>query len=161
MAHYLYVLQSLTLNHLENRMMAPMDFYNQASSQLNFQLLLAVQRACPATVSEILLPCPPQDQRDVLHYLRQLAFESESESSLSNERRRSLCAKEFKKLGFSVSVGAARVRSKSGSVRHSQRWFPFRTTATPGRTWCGPPLGSWPWTPCIISPNAIPTPTAG
>ncbi|CAF98894.1 unnamed protein product [Tetraodon nigroviridis] len=101
MAHYLYVLQSLTLNHLENRMMAPMDFYNQASSQLNFQLLLAVQRACPATVSEILLPCPPQDQRDVLHYLRQLAFESESESSLSNERRRSLCAKEFKKLGFS------------------------------------------------------------
>uniref|UniRef100_H3CTT1 Engulfment and cell motility 3 n=1 Tax=Tetraodon nigroviridis TaxID=99883 RepID=H3CTT1_TETNG len=70
MAHYLYVLQSLTLNHLENRMMAPMDFYNQ-------------------------------DQRDVLHYLRQLAFESESESSLSNERRRSLCAKEFKKLGFS------------------------------------------------------------
>lgn len=45
-----------------------------------------------------------QDQREVLHGLRQLAFESESESSLSNERRRSLCAKEFKKLGFSVSV---------------------------------------------------------
>lgn len=46
----------------------------------------------------------PQEQRDILHGLRQLAFECESESSLSNERRRSLCAKEFKKLGFSVSA---------------------------------------------------------
>lgn len=44
-----------------------------------------------------------QEQRDVLHGLRQLAFETESENSLSHERRRSLCAKEFKKLGFSVS----------------------------------------------------------
>lgn len=34
MAHYLYVLQSLTLNHLETRMMAPMDCYNQASSHM-------------------------------------------------------------------------------------------------------------------------------
>lgn len=47
---------------------------------------------------------PLQEQRDILHGLRQLAFECESESSLSNERRRSLCAKEFKKLGFSVSI---------------------------------------------------------
>lgn len=39
----------------------------------------------------------------MLHGLRQAAFETESESGLSNERRRSLCAKEFKKLGFSVS----------------------------------------------------------
>uniref|UniRef100_H2TH19 Engulfment and cell motility 3 n=1 Tax=Takifugu rubripes TaxID=31033 RepID=H2TH19_TAKRU len=70
MAHYLYVLQSITLNHLEKRMMVPLDCYNQ-------------------------------EQRDVLHGLRQLAFECESESSLSHERRRSLCAKEFKKLGFS------------------------------------------------------------
>uniref|UniRef100_A0A6Q2ZG26 ELMO domain-containing protein n=1 Tax=Esox lucius TaxID=8010 RepID=A0A6Q2ZG26_ESOLU len=48
--------------------------------------------------------CPPpipQDQREILHNLRQAAFETESENSLSNERRRSLCAKEFKKLGFS------------------------------------------------------------
>lgn len=40
----------------------------------------------------------------MLHGLRQAAFEMESESGLSNERRRSLCAKEFKKLGFSVST---------------------------------------------------------
>lgn len=32
MAHYLYVLQSITLNHLETRMMVPMDCYNQVSS---------------------------------------------------------------------------------------------------------------------------------
>ncbi|XP_035274642.1 engulfment and cell motility protein 3 isoform X1 [Anguilla anguilla] len=42
-----------------------------------------------------------QDQREVLHSLRQSAFECESDGSLSHERRRSLCAKEFKKLGFS------------------------------------------------------------
>ncbi|KAK1887579.1 Engulfment and cell motility protein 3 [Dissostichus eleginoides] len=70
MAHYLYVLQSVTLNQLEPRMRTPLDSYNQ-------------------------------EQRDVLHGLRQAAFETESENSLSHERRRSLCAKEFKKLGFS------------------------------------------------------------
>ncbi|KAL0968541.1 hypothetical protein UPYG_G00268190 [Umbra pygmaea] len=70
MAHYLYVLQSVTMNHLESRMRMPLDSYNQ-------------------------------EQREILHSLRQAAFETESENSLSNERRRSLCAKEFKKLGFS------------------------------------------------------------
>uniref|UniRef100_A0A673N4V8 Engulfment and cell motility protein 3-like n=1 Tax=Sinocyclocheilus rhinocerous TaxID=307959 RepID=A0A673N4V8_9TELE len=70
MAHYLYVLQTVRLNHLEARMRTPLDSYNQ-------------------------------EQRDMLHVLRQAAFETESESGLSNERRRSLCAKEFKKLGFS------------------------------------------------------------
>uniref|UniRef100_A0A8C7XVE7 Engulfment and cell motility 3 n=1 Tax=Oryzias sinensis TaxID=183150 RepID=A0A8C7XVE7_9TELE len=69
MAHYLYVLQSITLNQLESRMKTPLDFYNQ-------------------------------DQRDALHKLRDSAFDVESEN-LSQERRRSLCAKEFKKLGFS------------------------------------------------------------
>uniref|UniRef100_A0A673Y7B2 Engulfment and cell motility 3 n=1 Tax=Salmo trutta TaxID=8032 RepID=A0A673Y7B2_SALTR len=73
MAHYLYVLQSVTLNHLEPRMRMPLDSYNQ-------------------------------EQREILHGLRQAAFETESENSLSHERRRSLCAKEFKKLGFSVSL---------------------------------------------------------
>ncbi|XP_048113697.1 engulfment and cell motility protein 3 isoform X1 [Alosa alosa] len=70
MAHYLYVLQSLSLNQLEPRMRTPLDSYSQ-------------------------------DQREILHALRQAAFETESENSLSTERRRSLCAKEFKKLGFS------------------------------------------------------------
>uniref|UniRef100_A0A8C6IM02 Uncharacterized protein n=1 Tax=Melopsittacus undulatus TaxID=13146 RepID=A0A8C6IM02_MELUD len=44
-----------------------------------------------------------KEQRDLLQSLRQTAFESESEvpaSSFSTERRRSLCAKEFRKLGF-------------------------------------------------------------
>uniref|UniRef100_H2MLQ8 Engulfment and cell motility 3 n=1 Tax=Oryzias latipes TaxID=8090 RepID=H2MLQ8_ORYLA len=69
MAHYLYVLQSVTLNQLESRMKTPLDVYNQ-------------------------------EQRDALHKLRDSAFDVESEN-LSHERRRSLCAKEFKKLGFS------------------------------------------------------------
>ncbi|XP_033899148.2 engulfment and cell motility protein 3-like isoform X1 [Acipenser ruthenus] len=70
MAHYLYVLQSVTLNTLEPKMRTPLD---------------------PSS----------QEQRDVLHRLRQLAFEFDSEASLTTEKRHSLCAKEFKKLGFS------------------------------------------------------------
>ncbi|MGH0127122.1 UNVERIFIED_CONTAM: hypothetical protein FKN15_052672 [Acipenser sinensis] len=70
MAHYLYVLQSVTLNTLEPKMRTPLD---------------------PSS----------QEQRDLLHGLRQLAFEFDSEASLTTEKRRSLCAKEFKKLGFS------------------------------------------------------------
>ncbi|KAM4638770.1 engulfment and cell motility protein 3 [Amazona ochrocephala] len=72
MAHYLYVLQSVSLNLCERRMRTSMDPYSQ-------------------------------EQRDLLQSLRQTAFESESEapaSSFSTERRRSLCAKEFRKLGF-------------------------------------------------------------
>lgn len=55
------------------------------------------------SASICLFPLSLQEQRDILHGLRQAAFETESENSLSHERRRSLCAKEFKKLGFSVS----------------------------------------------------------
>uniref|UniRef100_A0A8D2P134 Engulfment and cell motility 3 n=1 Tax=Zosterops lateralis melanops TaxID=1220523 RepID=A0A8D2P134_ZOSLA len=72
MAHYLYVLQSVSLNLCEHRMKMSMDPYSQ-------------------------------EQRDLLQSLRQTAFESESEvpaGSFSTERRRSLCAKEFRKLGF-------------------------------------------------------------
>lgn len=46
-----------------------------------------------------------QEQRELLQSLRQAAFESESEAPTSNfstERRRSLCTKEFRKLGFMV-----------------------------------------------------------
>uniref|UniRef100_A0A663MPD1 Engulfment and cell motility 3 n=1 Tax=Athene cunicularia TaxID=194338 RepID=A0A663MPD1_ATHCN len=72
MAHYLYVLQSVSLNLCERRMRTSMDPYSQ-------------------------------EQRELLQSLRQTAFESESEAPASNfstERRRSLCAKEFRKLGF-------------------------------------------------------------
>lgn len=47
-----------------------------------------------------------QEQRDLLQSLRHAAFVSENESSVGNystERRHSLCAKEFRKLGFVVS----------------------------------------------------------
>ncbi|XP_069918698.1 engulfment and cell motility protein 3 isoform X1 [Oryctolagus cuniculus] len=43
-----------------------------------------------------------QEQREQLQALRQAAFEPEGES-LSADRRRSLCAREFRKLGFTVS----------------------------------------------------------
>ncbi|XP_053361336.1 engulfment and cell motility protein 3 [Clarias gariepinus] len=70
MAHYLYVLQSVCLNHLEGRMRTALDSFSQ-------------------------------EQREALHSLRQAVFETDADGSLSTERRRSLCAKEFKKLGFS------------------------------------------------------------
>uniref|UniRef100_A0A8C9GBT7 ELMO domain-containing protein n=1 Tax=Pavo cristatus TaxID=9049 RepID=A0A8C9GBT7_PAVCR len=72
MAHYLYVLQSVSLNLHERRMRTSMDPYSQ-------------------------------EQRELLQSLRQAAFESESDApagTFSTERRRSLCAKEFRKLGF-------------------------------------------------------------
>ncbi|KAF5919611.1 hypothetical protein HPG69_000211, partial [Diceros bicornis minor] len=75
MAHHLYVLQSLTLGLLEPRMRMPLDPYSQ-------------------------------EQREQLQALRQAAFEQEGESlgaGLSADRRRSLCAREFRKLGFSNS----------------------------------------------------------
>uniref|UniRef100_G1NUW6 Engulfment and cell motility 3 n=1 Tax=Myotis lucifugus TaxID=59463 RepID=G1NUW6_MYOLU len=75
MAHHLYVLQSLTLGLLEQRMRTPLDPYSQ-------------------------------EQREQLQTLRQAAFELEGESpsaGLSADRRRSLCAREFRKLGFTNS----------------------------------------------------------
>ncbi|XP_076771868.1 engulfment and cell motility protein 3 isoform X1 [Arvicanthis niloticus] len=75
MAHHLYVLQALTLGLLEPRMQTPVDPYSQ-------------------------------EQRDQLQALRQAAFEPEGESlvtGLSADRRRSLCVREFRKLGFSNS----------------------------------------------------------
>ncbi|XP_068117379.1 engulfment and cell motility protein 3 isoform X2 [Hyperolius riggenbachi] len=71
MSHYLYVLQCLSLGLLEERVRTAMD---------------------------------PNDaeQRQHLQNLRLSAFpnEAEEESHLSAEKRRSLCAKEFRKLGF-------------------------------------------------------------
>ncbi|MCI4380340.1 hypothetical protein PGIGA_G00238910 [Pangasianodon gigas] len=90
MAHYLYVLQSVCLNHLEARMRTALDSFNQ-SVCLNH--LEARMRTALDSFN--------QEQREALHSLRQAVFETEGDGSLSNERRRSLCAKEFKKLGFS------------------------------------------------------------
>ncbi|CAH2323848.1 engulfment and cell motility 3 isoform X1 [Pelobates cultripes] len=72
MSHYLYVLQCLSLGLLETRMKSAMD---------------------------------PNDpiQRQHLQSLRLAAFPSEGEDGahLTSDRRRSLCAKEFRKLGYS------------------------------------------------------------
>uniref|UniRef100_H3AWM4 Engulfment and cell motility 3 n=1 Tax=Latimeria chalumnae TaxID=7897 RepID=H3AWM4_LATCH len=79
MTHYLYVLQSITLNLLEPRAKTPVDPYNQ-------------------------------EQRDLLQSLRQMAFELDMDPTASNfstDRRKSVCAKEFKKLGFSNNSNPA------------------------------------------------------
>lgn len=105
MAHYLYVLQSVTLNQLESRMKTPLDVYNQVSF-LSFPLFFIPSmtfQSFQRSTFRPLIPVLLQEQRDALHKLRDSAFDVESEN-LSHERRRSLCAKEFKKLGFSVSV---------------------------------------------------------
>ncbi|XP_030437647.1 engulfment and cell motility protein 3 isoform X2 [Gopherus evgoodei] len=72
MAHYLYVLQSITLNLLERRMRTPMDPYSQEQREL-LQFLR--------------------------HSAFELESEP-SAGSLSAERRRSVCVTEFRKLGF-------------------------------------------------------------
>ncbi|KAM9301624.1 engulfment and cell motility protein 3 [Gastrophryne carolinensis] len=69
--HYLYVLQCLSLSLQEDRLRTPMD---------------------PNDV----------EQRQQLHNLRLAAFSPEGEDGghMTAERRRSLCAQEFRKLGF-------------------------------------------------------------
>ncbi|XP_072277803.1 engulfment and cell motility protein 3 [Pyxicephalus adspersus] len=71
MSHYLYVLQCLSLGLLEDRMKTPMD---------------------------------PNDaeQRQHLQNLRLSAFpnEGDEDGHMTAEKRRSLCAREFRKLGF-------------------------------------------------------------
>ncbi|CAI9616541.1 unnamed protein product [Staurois parvus] len=71
MSHYLYVLQCLSLGLLEDWMKTPMDPNNA-------------------------------EQRQQLQNLRIVAFpnEGDEEGHMSTDRRRSLCAKEFRKLGF-------------------------------------------------------------
>nr|XP_032644359.1 engulfment and cell motility protein 3 isoform X1 [Chelonoidis abingdonii] len=72
MAHYLYVLQSITLNLLERRMRTPMDPYSQEQREL-LQFLR--------------------------HSAFELESEP-SAGTVSAERRRSVCVTEFRKLGF-------------------------------------------------------------
>ncbi|XP_063190108.1 engulfment and cell motility protein 3 isoform X1 [Chroicocephalus ridibundus] len=95
MAHYLYVLQSVSLNLHERRMRTSMDPYSQVCERSPCESGPAVFHPWQQT--------RVKEQRELLQSLRQTAFESESEAPTSNfstERRRSLCAKEFRKLGF-------------------------------------------------------------
>lgn len=90
---------------------------------------------------------------------------------LSADRRRSLCAREFRKLGFSVSDSLPRplplplhpglllLLQRAGT---SQPVFPLPPrTATLPRTWSACPLACWPWTTCSTSLDRHPAPTAG
>lgn len=98
---------SKNLNHNKIKIQKNFLFHSAKDA---FEILRRLQNGHSPSISIVniralscLFRLTLQEQRDILHGLRQAAFETESENSLSNERRRSLCAKEFKKLGFSVS----------------------------------------------------------
>ncbi|KFV67043.1 Engulfment and cell motility protein 3, partial [Dryobates pubescens] len=79
MSHHLYVLQAAGLGLCERRMRTPMDPYSQ-------------------------------EQRELLQALRLAAFEADGEVLAGGpgpERRRSLCAQQFRKLGFTNNSNPA------------------------------------------------------
>uniref|UniRef100_A0A668AZ60 Engulfment and cell motility 1 n=1 Tax=Myripristis murdjan TaxID=586833 RepID=A0A668AZ60_9TELE len=80
MAHQLYVLQVLTFNLLEDRMMTKMDPQDQVEAQ-----------------------------RDIIFELRRIAFDVECEpnNSGSIEKRKSMYTRDYKKLGFINHVNPA------------------------------------------------------
>lgn len=119
-----------------------------------------------------------QEQRELLQSLRQSAFESESDApagTFSTERRRSLCAKEFRKLGFMVRPQPSMFRPQwdlsishrpavpllLGEVLDCVVLCLARTTATQQRTCAVHRRGSSPSTTWCISPGTPPVPTAG
>ncbi|KFQ09706.1 Engulfment and cell motility protein 3, partial [Haliaeetus albicilla] len=72
-------------------------------STFDFKISVCPGRTCLCGPPSPASPFSLQEQRELLQSLRQTAFESETEapgSNFSTERRRSLCAKEFRKLGF-------------------------------------------------------------
>ncbi|GCC17608.1 hypothetical protein chiPu_0021557, partial [Chiloscyllium punctatum] len=81
-----------TLNHVFIKKIA--GFVNKSAMDASIQQLsLAILES--------------MEQRDMIHRLRQAAFESDADASAGNfntDRRKSLCAREFKKLGFSNSA---------------------------------------------------------
>ncbi|RXM99399.1 Engulfment and cell motility protein 2 [Acipenser ruthenus] len=82
MAHQLYVLQVLTFNLLEERMMTKMDPSDQT-------------------------------QRDIIFELRRVVFDAESDpNSSSTEKRKTMYTKDYKMLGFTVSVLNTRAPSR-------------------------------------------------
>ncbi|KAL7990167.1 hypothetical protein Chor_010521 [Crotalus horridus] len=103
MAHQLYVLQVLTLNLREERMMTKMDPSDQVVGRV---APCSLQGGCPATAiaQTHRPPCPTQAQRDVLFELRRIAFEAEAESSGvpggGAEKRKAVYTKDYKMLGF-------------------------------------------------------------
>uniref|UniRef100_A0A672I7G3 Engulfment and cell motility protein 3-like n=1 Tax=Salarias fasciatus TaxID=181472 RepID=A0A672I7G3_SALFA len=92
-------IQQVSLDILENMVLSSNSLFLAVKHEVTMERLIAHLQVAAAV--EHLSLVPLQEQREILHNLRQAAFETESENSLSHERRRSLCAKEFKKLGFS------------------------------------------------------------
>ncbi|KAM3838600.1 engulfment and cell motility protein 2 isoform 3-T3 [Vipera latastei] len=137
MAHQLYVLQVLTLNLREERMMTKMDPSDQA-------------------------------QRDVLSELRRIAFEAEAESSGvpggGAEKRKAICTKDYRMLGFTVGWRCAgRGARPVGLPGQGPRERPFCFLRTPSiRPWTSfrARQACWPWTTCSTWPNIIGMPTS-
>ncbi|KAK7827832.1 hypothetical protein U0070_019656 [Myodes glareolus] len=99
MAHQLYVLQVLTFNLLEERMMTKMDPNDQAGA-----------RGLPGLID---LPTvyTSQAQRDIIFELRRIAFDAESDPSSvpgsGTEKRKAMYTKDYKMLGFTNHINPA------------------------------------------------------
>ena len=112
MAHQLYVLQVLTFNLLEERMMTKMDPNDQVKIFLKFlviflMLLNPLQTdSCTAKSNKTLMLCPlvlSQTQRDIIFELRRIAFDGENDPT-GTEKRKAMYTKDYKMLGFTVSL---------------------------------------------------------
>uniref|UniRef100_A0AAQ4R2X0 Engulfment and cell motility 3 n=1 Tax=Gasterosteus aculeatus aculeatus TaxID=481459 RepID=A0AAQ4R2X0_GASAC len=100
-------IQQVSLDILESMVLSSHSLFLEVKQEITMERLIAhlQQHLWPIEFICVFLltpmDCYSQEQRDILHNLRLAAFETETENSLNHERRRSLCAKEFKKLGFS------------------------------------------------------------
>eukprot|EP00069_Balaena_mysticetus_P009514 bmy_06244T0 len=92
MAHQLYVLQVLTFNLLEERMMTKMDPNDQLIHLLTVYFT-------------------SQAQRDIIFELRRIAFDAESDPSnvpgSGTEKRKAMYTKDYKMLGFTNHINPA------------------------------------------------------
>lgn len=165
MAHQLYVLQVLTLNLREERMMTKMDPSDQVGAPVapyglwgRGPAAAAGQAHCP--------PCPKQAQRDILFELRRIAFEAEAESGGGPgggaEKRKAIYTRDYKTLGFTVGWRCAEREGRLGrQARGQERPVYFhRTLSILPWTSFRPPQACWPWTTCSTWPNIIRTPTS-
>ncbi|XP_053126546.1 engulfment and cell motility protein 3 isoform X2 [Hemicordylus capensis] len=107
-------IQQISLAILENMVPTSRSLFELVKHEVTLNRLIVLLKAMnrqlqlkamALLIALLLNASEPErkEQRELLQSLRHVAFESENESSaggFNTERRRSLCAKEFRKLGF-------------------------------------------------------------
>lgn len=160
MAHQLYVLQVLTFNLLEERMMTKMDPNDQVKTHRKYWDVTYLKGLTFTSLQKNMsLIVAFQAQRDVIFELRRIAFDGENDPT-GTEKRKAMYTKDYKMLGFTVSQAATLIKPPHGFVSHP--WcFKCRTTST--RPWTSPKrlLGCWPWTTCCTWPRFTRTRISG